>query len=249
MSHVMGNPEGDRYYRKGRMEDEITFSGQWCVVRWSYRSEEIFGGVSPFARDLFTSVRSLGACYGGRVREPVGGDGVVEEYLAVLRFQHRASKRVGFDLGYFAVTPLGDNRMTSRARELEEIELVLAKGYSGSEHYKDFRRRWCDKIRAECFEFFGDRMYMTGEREEDIAPSTQVTGDLETIGTSQRDREGSVDGSEAMTVVDRTGLVMGGMERKRKVARLRREVRMCRQRLRIEQLLEELSELGEEEEG
>lgn len=240
---------GDRFYRKGDVRGEFKYSGQWCVVRWSY-GDVVFGGVSSFARALFRSIPSLRVCYGGKVERPVG-DETAEEYMAVLMFDRRATKRITPDLGYFAVAPDGES---SRVRGVEEIELVLAQAHAGSERYREYRKRWSERVRADCVEYFGDRGAVMGvtegmpvvARRDEIGESTQGSGVREDRGGSPRGTDGWMEDSEAMTIIDRTGRGSERGGRSERVRSIKRRIRINRRKLEIDELMEELYELGEE---
>ncbi|KAH1739692.1 hypothetical protein KXX41_006225, partial [Aspergillus fumigatus] len=170
--------EEERICVQGKFEG-FPFHGTCCCVRWSYKGV-FFGGVEAFAKDLRRSLPQVKEFYGGRVRKPKDED-VKEEYVAVLVFRGRGTKRINPDLSGFLVSP--EDGDVENVRLSCRMVLRLPKSKGGSHLYRRMPVRWCGMVKRECEFVFGDErigwdeMGMEGnegrvEVEEDVGCDT-----------------------------------------------------------------------------
>ncbi|KAH1738590.1 hypothetical protein KXX41_006937 [Aspergillus fumigatus] len=254
----------DRVLVQGMFED-FKFHGVVCVVRWSFR-EEVFGNGQAFGLSLATCLGQVRQFYGGRVRECEDVD-AKEEYLAVLIFKSRGTKRVPRNMYPFSVVPLSVDRRVFHDGGVGRMTLYLPKRYVGSYWYSEFRRNWCYRVRDDCEQHFGSLGIVLGEEVSADSEEVGVRGEMgcggsvRVNGSEDVTVNGSEDdggGSEGRRLAERfasvgafgrrvervsSGMVQSGL---RDVNRLRALIRRQRLMVKLTQLEFMLAERGEE---
>jgi hypothetical protein len=151
----MKSPQGvdtdERVCVQGEFEG-FPFHGTCCCVRWSYKGV-FFEGVEAFAERLRRCLPQVKEFYGGKVKTVEDG-GVLEEYVAVLVFKGRGTKRINPDLSGFLVSPKDGD--VENVRSNCRMVLRLPKSKGGSHLYRKMPVRWCGMVKRECGFVFGD---------------------------------------------------------------------------------------------
>lgn len=144
-------------YKQGEMEENIEYSGRFVLVRWSCK-KRMFGSCEGVVRSLELRFGSrepsrggqLKGYFGGRVREPLGFDGdVEEEYLFFLHLT-RAKKVFRKDVDVLVLYPQVGEWESEAARENCQISFGIFGSSRGIKYYASVGRDWIWQIEAEC---------------------------------------------------------------------------------------------------